>query len=406
MSVFINVVSQKMYITSTLDDIVAGSQEFVKFKFNFTKEWDELTIFAQFTQDGNPYNTYLDEENSVYLPPEIGAGTCTLMLYGTKDTTIGTTNYITLHINENILISDASSTDISESLYNQLVAKVDELSKQFSDLAGGEVVDKLIENKDIINKFIDNAIDDKTIMDYVDEKVSVPVVQNPKLWELEKGWYYIDSGFYYSELPSLEECYQELVPEGIAYIYQGIDCNYYIWDKTGYRLFGSVTQSDDGYDGYCKKQIMKSVIDENSTDEEFPTTKAVYNFVDSQKSIKSVSNPNIWELDFGLYRVSDGCYYSTESINNDGISDPVNPGQSTDRYIALRNESLLFVYSPAAIEINSGHICKFTIIEGDTIYTGYITDGNPITQYIGSISVNEQISEKSQVQIITWEADD
>lgn len=32
--------------------------------------------FAQFMQNGVAYNQYLDEENSAYLPPEIGVGTC------------------------------------------------------------------------------------------------------------------------------------------------------------------------------------------------------------------------------------------------------------------------------------------------------------------------------------------
>lgn len=124
MGILINVVNQKMYMSSTMDGIVAGSQQFVKFRFNLTEEWDGLLTFAQFRQSGKAYNQYLDDENCVYLPPEIGVGTCTLMLYGSHETTIGTTNYLTLHIDENILVSDASSTEISESLYNQLVTKI------------------------------------------------------------------------------------------------------------------------------------------------------------------------------------------------------------------------------------------------------------------------------------------
>ena len=124
MSILINVVNQKMYMSSTMDGIVAGSQQFVKFQFNLTDEWDGLMTFAQFRQNGTAYNQYLDEDNCVFLPPEIGVGTCTLMLYGSHETTIGTTNYLTLRVDENILISDASSTEISESLYNQLVTKI------------------------------------------------------------------------------------------------------------------------------------------------------------------------------------------------------------------------------------------------------------------------------------------
>lgn len=128
MSILINVVNQKMYMSSTMEGLVAGSQQFVKFQFNLTDEWDGLLTFAQFRQSGKAYNQYLDEDNCVYLPPEIGVGTCTLMLYGSHDTTIGTTNYLTLHIDENILISDADSTEISESLYNQLVTKINAIT--------------------------------------------------------------------------------------------------------------------------------------------------------------------------------------------------------------------------------------------------------------------------------------
>lgn len=128
MSILVNVVNQKMYVSSTMDGIVEGSQEFVKFRFILSEEWDNLVTFAQFIQGGNPYNVYLDKDNSVFLPPEIVAGACTLMLYGTRGTTIGTTNYLTLKINKNNFVSDASSTDISETLYMQLVDMVNNMS--------------------------------------------------------------------------------------------------------------------------------------------------------------------------------------------------------------------------------------------------------------------------------------
>lgn len=608
MGIFINVVNQKMYITSTLDDIVAGSQEFVKFKFNFTKEWDGLTIFAQFSQDGKAYNKYLDNENSVYLPPEIGAGTCNLMLYGTNNSTIGTTNYLTLRINENILISDASSTDISETLYTQLVSRVNDLSQQFSDLAGGEVVDKLIENRDIILEFVNNAIDNQTLKDYVDLKVNPTVTQDPNLWELENGWYYISDGFYIDE-----DNYIEVYPEALIYIYSNLYHNFYGWEINGTEFVGNIEDIDDKHLGHITRKTLTNTINENSTNEQYPTAKSVYDFVDffvdseakakqsvspklwelekgwhyisqgfylkenefydiagnvliyktypanttcsfygvgnihssqtnllngsimningvwdctcsveyfteeinpnnpsshnypSEKAITDyistlkhietlsggieikpgfpsgiyyinegsvklfnengilyynlglpaffihnnvdneryfgicqefvpfgdgtynaghimlydsqngmgkvladrdyvdekakeakiqlISTPNIWELDFGLYRVSGGCYYA-DTLDIGGIVDPMNPGQSTDKYISLRSDSLLFVYAPAAVEINSGMICKFTILNEDTLYTGCISkgedavdnDGNPVVQYIGSYS--------------------
>ena len=122
--IYINVVNQRLAALSSLKNFVEGSQEFVRFAFNLDDTWSGLTVFAQFTQDGVAYNQYLDSENSVYLPAEIETGTCTLMLYGTGSRTIGTTNYLTLNIGESKYVGDAHSTEITQTLYQQLVNTV------------------------------------------------------------------------------------------------------------------------------------------------------------------------------------------------------------------------------------------------------------------------------------------
>lgn len=137
MSIFVNVVNQKMSITSTFDNIVSGSQGFVKFRFNLSDDWDGLMPFAQFAQNGLAYNQYLDSDNCVTLPSEIGAGTCTMMLYGSAGTKRATTNYLTLKIDKDILVADAQSTEISQSLYAQLVAMVESVTS----FSGQGVVD-------------------------------------------------------------------------------------------------------------------------------------------------------------------------------------------------------------------------------------------------------------------------
>ena len=125
MDILVNVVNQKLKMSTNLKSIIDGTQQFVRFVFNLGSDWDELTSFAQFCQNGVAYNQYLDSDNCAYLPAEIGVGTCTMMLYGTNGATIGTTNYLTFTIDDNILIADARSTEISQSLYQQLVTRVD-----------------------------------------------------------------------------------------------------------------------------------------------------------------------------------------------------------------------------------------------------------------------------------------
>ena len=127
MDILVNVANQKLKIATNLKSLVAGTQEFVRFVFNLNGDWDNLMTFAQFTQNGIAYNQYLDNNNSAYLPAEIGVGTCTLMLYGSNQNTKATTNYLTLTIDDNILVADAQSTEISQSLYTQLVTRVNTL---------------------------------------------------------------------------------------------------------------------------------------------------------------------------------------------------------------------------------------------------------------------------------------
>lgn len=88
MDILVNVANQKLKIATNLKSLVAGTQEFVRFVFNTSGDWDGLATFAQFMQDGVAYNQYLDENKAAYLPAEIGVGTCTVMLYGSDKNTM------------------------------------------------------------------------------------------------------------------------------------------------------------------------------------------------------------------------------------------------------------------------------------------------------------------------------
>ena len=135
MDILVDVAGQKLKISTNLKSLVSGTQEFIRFVFNLGGDWDNLTTFAQFRQNGAAYNQYLDENKSAYLPTEIQPGKCTIMLYGSGGNTIATTNYVALTIDEHHLIVDAESTDISLSLYNQLVNRVDSLLAEANEAA-------------------------------------------------------------------------------------------------------------------------------------------------------------------------------------------------------------------------------------------------------------------------------
>lgn len=131
MDINVQVNGQRLFIPTNLKSYAPGSQQFVRFIFDLSSDWDDLTVFAQFTQEENSYNQYLDEDNAVYLPHEITTGQCTMMLYGTggsgDNAVIATTNYLVLSVREDRFIGDAESTDISESLYTQLVNRVNNM---------------------------------------------------------------------------------------------------------------------------------------------------------------------------------------------------------------------------------------------------------------------------------------
>lgn len=124
MNIQVNVINQKLKIATNIKALVAGTQEFIRFEFIFDEGWDDLKVFAQFRQNGSPYNVFLDDNNSVYLPPEILPGNCEMSICGTHDTVIAYSDTLLLTIDENRMIQDANSTEITESLYNQLVEMV------------------------------------------------------------------------------------------------------------------------------------------------------------------------------------------------------------------------------------------------------------------------------------------
>jgi len=99
MDILVTVVNQKLKITTNGKRDVAGTQRFVRFIVDLPNEWKELTTFAQFRQGDIAYNQYLDGNYAAYMPAEIKAGKCLLMLFGSNNNAvIGTSNHLELTI--------------------------------------------------------------------------------------------------------------------------------------------------------------------------------------------------------------------------------------------------------------------------------------------------------------------
>lgn len=123
MDIKISLTGQQLSFENTFT-VVSGSQKFIRFVFDLSEDWTDLLSFVQFGQDEQYYNVYLDDEKSAYLPAEITEGTCSMTLMGTHDEVIATTNTLYFIVSKNLLVSDAQSSDITLSLYQQLVDKI------------------------------------------------------------------------------------------------------------------------------------------------------------------------------------------------------------------------------------------------------------------------------------------
>lgn len=190
MRILINVVNQRMKLETNLINLVSGTQRFIEFKFIYGEDWASLTTFAQFTQGGNSYNEYLDENGCCYLPPEIEEGLCTIMLFGTKTVdskvTKATTNVLEINVLPNMLVADASSTEITQTLYDQLVAKVNELldlsNSDYSELIQSEIAS-------ILADYLSNGdLAEMTIGDGTIEKVKLNSSLQSSIEKADNSW--------------------------------------------------------------------------------------------------------------------------------------------------------------------------------------------------------------------------
>lgn len=159
MDIRVDVVNQRLQTATNLTSFIAGTQEFIRFVFYLDEDWNELTVFAQFTQNGTSYNQYLDNNNGAYLPAEITEGTATLTLYGSYENKIAVTDTLVLEIKKNNIVEDGNSTQITLSLYNQLVTEVQSLSAKVDNI--DYLVDAAVDGA--VEEEIAELIEDGTI---------------------------------------------------------------------------------------------------------------------------------------------------------------------------------------------------------------------------------------------------
>lgn len=158
MEIYINVVNQKLHYNGYSKKIVAGTQNFVRFYFNLSDGWEDLYTFAQFSQNDESYNAYLDNEKSVYLPSEIVKGKCVLALQGNQGNVRAISEPIVFDIVENPIIQDAQGTQISQSLYDQLSAKIVEVVEE---IASVDAKVTQLENSEVLKEEVRAAVEQK-----------------------------------------------------------------------------------------------------------------------------------------------------------------------------------------------------------------------------------------------------
>lgn len=193
MDIYVSVDNQKLRVATNLKNLISGTQQFIRFIFELSEDWDGLHPFVQFRQDDVGYNQYLDAENSAYLPSEIQPGTCTMMLYGSNGTIKATTNYITFTIDENYLLVDANSTNISQSLYDQLIAMVEnvvdtEVVQNTIRESMREEVQRLVDSGEIGGLSIpDGSIEMRQLHSTVQDKINNPAGMDQLRSDLADG---------------------------------------------------------------------------------------------------------------------------------------------------------------------------------------------------------------------------
>lgn len=214
-----------------IPEIADNSIEFVQLEFRFPEDWDGMVIVAQFTQT-KTYNCLL-VNNRCFLPRELVAGPCEVSVFGylNEEVTRGTTIPLKLNISRSGFVSSAETPiPPTPDLYAQLV-------DYFSHLVDTDSSDS--------NIFV--AVYGKTTNAEI-----VEAYESGKLLFVRHGSALFPCN---ASITTTMQSFGGVVNGKLAQIY----CSNDVWSRNNINL--------------------TETISEESTAEEFPTAKAVYDYV-------------------------------------------------------------------------------------------------------------------------------
>ena len=149
MDVFVNVIGQNIQINGYPRRFVIGNKEFIRFVFCLDDSWNDLLTYVQFSIGGRNYYSYLKEDNSVFLPPNITSGTCSMSLHGHDGSIVANTDKVVFTLTEDTLNLESFNEALPQSLYDQLAEKITNTKNEFDDK-----FEELVATSEEVNDFL------------------------------------------------------------------------------------------------------------------------------------------------------------------------------------------------------------------------------------------------------------
>ena len=101
MDILAIVKGQRMKLTANNSCHISGSNRFVRFRFEMSDEWKNLSVIAMFEQNGKIFSETVTD-GCAFLPSDICEGNCDMTLFGVGGTIFATTNRVPLIIKNDI----------------------------------------------------------------------------------------------------------------------------------------------------------------------------------------------------------------------------------------------------------------------------------------------------------------